>query len=162
MSEDFKILEERTIGFKNNKLYVMLLRELGEFGVEVASKTEGFGRKFAEDRTKATELFEAVADKLSTIKNFDKAEATIKDCFSLKDLNEIFFLLKSEDVVRSQASIGDLYDIFKFIVKPKFNYKGDKKSKGSLTIYISFGKKKKPIGRFIGTEYGDDFVFERL
>lgn len=162
MSEEFRILNESTISFKNNKLYVMLLKELGEYGVEVASKSEGFGRKFAEDKAKATELFEAVADKLSRIKNFELAERKIKSYLSLKDVNEIIFLLQSEDVVRTQVSIGDLYVSFKLRTKASYDTRGDDYCLGAITIYIFFGKKKKPIGRFIGTRFGDDFIFEKL
>ena len=166
--EDFRVVDEATFSFKKNKLYVMLLREYGEFAVEVANKTEGFGRKFAEDKVMAVSLFDAIIDRLSSINTIEKAETTIKNCFSLKNINEIIFLLKSEDVVRTQVSIGDLYDSFKFKVKAKTNYRGDKKSKGGITIYIYFNKNKKPIGRFIGTDYignkngGKDFIFERL
>jgi len=162
MSEEFRILNESTVSFKNNKLYIMLLREFGEYGVEVASKTEGLGRKFAEDKAKATELFDAVAEKLVNIKSFERAEEKIKSYFSLKDINEIIFLLKSEDVVRSQISIGDLCVYFRFKAKSKYDTKGDEYCLGAITIYIFFGKKKKPIGRFIGTRFGDDFVFEKL
>ena len=159
---DFYILDERTVNFKNNKLYVMLLKEFGEFGVEVASKSKGLGRKFAKDKDKASELFDAVADKLSHIKSFEQAETRIKSYFSLKDVNEIIFLLKSEDVVRSQTSIGDLSVYFRFKAKSKYDCKGDVNCLGAITIYVFFGKKKKPIGRFIGTRFGDDFIFERL
>lgn len=162
MNNDFRILNESTIDFKNNKLYVMLLREFGEYGVEVASKTDGLGRKFAEDKDKATRLFEAVAEKLSKIKNFEKAETKIKSYFELKDINEIIFLLESEDVVRSQVSIGDLYVSFKLKVKSHYDKKGDEYCLGAITIYVFFKNKRKPIGRFIGTRFGDDFTFERL
>lgn len=162
MSNDFRILNEITINFKSNKLYIMLLRELGMFGVEVASKSDGYGRKFTEDKIKATELFESIANKLKKTNNFDIAEEKIKSYFSLKDINEIMFLLKSEGIIRTQSSIGELYDSFKFKAKPKYNYKGDIKNKGFLTIYIFFRNKKKPIGRFIGERFGNEFIFERL
>lgn len=162
MSDEFRILNESTISFKNNKLYVMLLKEFDEYGVEVATKNEGLGRKFTENKDKAIELFDAVADKLNTIKNFEKAEDKIKTYFTLKDINEIIFLLKSEDVVRSQVSIGDLYVSFKFRVKTKYDTKGDDYCLGAITIYIFFKNKRKPIGRFIGTYLGEDFIFERL
>jgi len=160
MNNDFRILNECTISFKKDKLYIMLLREFDEFGVEVASKTEGFGRKFAEDKIQATELFNAIVDKLATIKSFEKAKSEVKTCFAFKNINEINFLLNSEDVIRSQSSIGKLRVAFKFKVKAKLNYKGNEKNKGSITIYVYFSKK--PIGRFIGTHLGDDFIFERL
>lgn len=162
MNNDFRILNESTINFKDNKLYVMLLRELDAYGVEVASKNEGFGRKFANDKEGAVELFDAVAEKLSTVKNFELAKTKIKSCFALKDINEIIFLLKSEDVVRSQSSIGDLHIYFKFKTKAKYDTKGDEYCLGAITIYVFFKNKRKPIGRFIGTRFSDDFIFERL
>lgn len=162
MGEDFRILNECTVAFKKDKLYVMLLRELGEFGVEVTSKNEGLGRKFAKDKTQANELFDAVSEKLLRTKGIDKAEKDVKSYFALKDLNEILFLLKSEDVVRSQISIGDLYVSFKFRTKTEYDTKGTGYCLGAITIYIYFNKRRKPIGRFIGTRFGEDFIFERL
>ena len=162
MSGDFRILNEHTINFKKDKIYVMLLKELGNFGVEVTSKEKGYGRKFAEDKAKATELFDAIATKLSKIKTFELAEKKLKSYFSIKDINEVLFLLNSEDVVRSQASIGDLNVNFKLKTKPHYDTKGDAHSEGSVTLDVYFGKKRKPIGRFIGTRFGEDFIFERL
>ena len=159
---DFNIINENTISFKNNKLYVMLLRELGVYGVEVASKTDGFGRKFAEDKEEATKLFEAIVEKLSNINNFEQAETKIKSYFSLKDINEIIFLLESEDVVRSQVSIGDLYASFKLKVKSHYDTKGDEYCLGYITIYVFFNNKRKPLGRFIGKRFSDNFVWETL
>ncbi|HUU87999.1 MAG TPA: hypothetical protein VMX17_09620 [Candidatus Glassbacteria bacterium] len=162
MNNDFRILGENTISFKKDKLYVMLLRDSGEFGVEVTTKSEGLGRKLLESKEKAVELFDALSEKLLKEIDIAKAINSVKVYFKLKDINEVLFLLNSEDIVRSQNSIGDLYDLFKFKVKTKYDTKGDDYLLGSITIYIFFKNKTKPIGRFSGTRFGDDFIFERL
>lgn len=162
MNNEFRILNESTINFKSNKIYIMLLKEFGEYGVEVASKNEGFGRKFAENKDKAIELFDALGEKLNDIKSFEQAKERLKSYFKIKDINEILFLLKSEDVVRSQVSIGDLYIYFKLKTKVKYDTKGDDHCLGAITIYTFFKNRRKAIGRFIGTRFGEDFVFEKL
>lgn len=157
---DFRILKESTFNMKGGKLYLMMLREEGRFGVEVVNRSETLGRQFGDDRPCAESMFDKLEEKLSKIQMLSEAETTIRGMLSLKP-NEFKFVLSSDDVVLSQAEVGRLMIKHKpTSVKTKYNQLFDAKKKGSITIYVFFGKK--PIGRFAGVRFGKNFKFEKL
>ncbi len=126
MSE-FRILNENTFSLKGNKLYVMLLRENGNFGVEVVDRHKTFGRKFAEDKQEADALFEIITQKISLCKSLEEAEQMIESSFKRKNTKETLFLLLVKDAKLSQEDFGKLVAKFKLKVKPKYNFLLDKR-----------------------------------
>lgn len=163
MNNDFRILKEQTFKFKDGKLYLMLLREDNRFAIEVVDKSKTFGRKFADNRKEAELLFDITINKIDSKKTLVEAELEIKNCFDRGDIRETMFLLLLKENKISQYEIGKMLIELKFTTKAKYNYLKEVKKAGAITISVFFDtNKNKPIGRFSGTRFGDDFVFELI
>jgi hypothetical protein len=157
MNTEFRILNENTFNLKGGKLYTMLLRDNGIFGVEVVDREKTYGRKMTENLKQAEFLFDSISDRLIKYKTFTDAVSAIERCFGLDSLNKTLFTLIMDDKIGSQADIVAMKGKFKFVTLPKFG-KDD-----SLIVNI-FEKRtdKKPYGVLIGTVKGDDFKFELI
>lgn len=163
MNNDFRILKENTFKFKDGKLYLMLLRENDKFAIEVVDKSKTFGRKFADNRKEAESLFDITTIKIDSKKTLTEAELEIRNCFNRNDLRETIFLLLLKDKNISQNEIGKMLFELKFTTKARYNYLKGVKKEGAITIYVFFDiKRKKPIGRFSGTRFLNDFDWELL
>ena len=162
MTTEFRVLNENTFDYKNGKLYLILLRDADKFGVEVVDRAKTFGRKHFADLAQAKEVFELISKKLASSKTLDTAESLIKAALGKKNSLETIFILTVANKKLCQDSIGDLTNKFKFKVKSRYNLLGDEKKRGAITIHVFFGDKKKPTGRFKGTRFGSDFIFENL
>lgn len=160
---DFRIILENTFKFKEGKLYLMLLREDGRFGVEVVNREKTFGRRFAKDKAEADLLFDLTSKKLYKYKKKDDAESALKRCFSLKSIDTLKFMLFVDDNTISQADIMEMRSSIEFRTRVKIDYRKNKKEENALTIYIyeSF-KHKKPFGVLVGTREAKDLRFELL
>lgn len=163
MNTDFKIINENTFSFKGGKLYLMLLYENGEFGVEVVDHTKTFGRKIAKDYKSADFLFESVANRLSQYKCLEDAENAIIKCFAFDSLDKLLFVLIMDDRISSQADIVSIKNKFNFIINLKFGYKKKVKNSNYITIYV-YEKitDKKPYGLLYGSSMANDMKFELL
>lgn len=161
--EKFIVLKEQTFKFKEVKLYLMLLLVNEHFGVEIVNNKETFGRKHLDKRKEAEKLFDLIDDRVCRCKNLPDAEAAMKRCFSLKKLNQMVFVLLAEDKILSQHEIGRIVINNKpDKVKTKYDYLGNKKQKGAITIYVFFDTKRKPIGRFSGKRFSKEFTWESI
>jgi hypothetical protein len=157
MNTDFRILRENTFNLKGGKLYLMLLRENGNYGVEVVDREKTFGRKMSKDRKEADFLFDTIEDRLARYKNLKEAEKAIESCFGFKSLDKLLFVLIMDDRISCQADIVAMKGKVKFVTRPEF---GDN---DSLTVYIFENKTdKKPYGVLKGTTKVNDFKFELL
>lgn len=135
----------------------MLLRENGNFGVEVADREKTFDRKMTKDRKEADLLFDSIEDRLARYKHLRDAEKAIETCFGFKSLDKLLFVLIMDDRISSQADIVAIKGRVKFVTRPKF---GDD---DALTVYIFENRAdKKPYGVLKGTTRGDDFKFELI
>lgn len=157
MNTDFRILRENTFNLKGGKLYLMLLRDNGSFGVEVADRTKTFGRKMTVDRNQADFLFDSIEERLSRYTCIQDAEKAIETSFKFKSLNKLMFVLIMDDKICSQDDIVNMGDNVKYYTRPQF---GDNES---LTVYISEKKTdKKPFCVLTGTTKANDFKFELI
>lgn len=163
MNTDFRILSENTFNLKGGKLYVMLLRDNGNYGVEVVDREKTFGRKMTETRKQAEFLFDSISDRLNRYKCLKDAVNAIERCFALDSVDKVLFTLIMDDRVSAQADIVSMKGKVKFISQPLFNVKKDVKEKGALTVYI-YEKRtdKKPYAVLVGTIKVNDFKFELL
>lgn len=154
---EFRILRENTFSLKGGKLYLMLLRENGIFGVEVADRAKTFGRKMAKDRKGADFLFDSIEERLSRYDNVKDAEKAIENCFGFKSLDKLMFVLVMDDRICSQSDIVAIKGKIKFITRPEFG------ENDSLEVFISENRTdKKPYAVLKGTTKGDDFKFELI
>lgn len=162
MNNDFRILMEDTFEFKGGKLYLMLMRENSNFGVEVMNRTKTFGRKMAKDREEADLLYDFVSDKIKKYKTITDAEDAIKRCFVFKSVDKLLFILMADDNVISQNDIVSLKDKVNLKTRVKINYLKNKKKKDALTVYVFLGSDKKAFGVLTGTLEAKDLKFELL
>jgi hypothetical protein len=162
MNTDFKILNEETFNLKADKIYLMLLRDGVRFGVEVVDHEKTFGRIYAEDRIEADTLFDLITNRLSQYKYTLEAEIFLRKLFSLTKTNEMYFFLAVYGNKLSQVAIGRLIKKFGLRVTSKAGFLGNKKKAGAITINVFFESKGKSFGRFYGTRFGKDFLFESL
>lgn len=163
MNTDFKIFREETFSFKGGKMYLMLLCEDGNFGVEVVNREKTFGRKNTKNRAEADFLFETISDKLLKYKVLAEAENAIVRCFEMNSINKLLFVLIAEDSITTQADIVVIHGKFEFITRPKFGYVKKKKELNGLTIYLYENRSdKKPYGLLYGSTNANDFKFEFL
>jgi hypothetical protein len=163
MDTDFKVINENTFSFKDGELYVMLLRENGEFGVEVVDREKTFGRKITQDYKTADFLFESVINRLSQYKCLEDAENAIMKCFAFDSLDKLLFVLIMDDRISSQSDIVSIESKFNFIIRLKFGYRKKIKNKNSITIYV-YEKitDKKPYALLYGSDMANDMRFELL
>jgi len=163
MNTDFRILSENTFNLKGGKLYVMLLRDNDNYGVEVVDREKTFGRKMTESRKQAEFLFDSVTERLSRYKNLKDAVFAIEKCFAFKSLDKLLFVLIMDDKVCSQADIVAMKGKFKFKTRLKFGYNKNVKDKDSLTVYIYENQTaKKPYGVLFGSADSKNMKFELL
>jgi Glu-tRNA(Gln) amidotransferase subunit E-like FAD-binding protein len=163
MSTEFNILTENTFGFKGGKLYVMLLRDNGSYGVEVVDRAKTFGRKMADSREQAEFLFKSICDRLSNYKTIEDAVDAITKAFTFESVDKVLFVIIMDDKVCSQDDIVSIRDVIKFRTLLKFGYKKKVKEEDALTIYI-YEKRtdKKPYAILVGTTKGSDFKLELI
>lgn len=162
MNTDFRILSENTFNLKADKLHLMLLRENGNFGIEVVDHEKSFGRVFARDRTQADLLFELLEKRLDKSRYTLQAEIFLRTLFSLGSIDKMLFLLAVDGARISEAAIGRLVRKFKLSVRSRKDFIAGKKKRGAITIWVCFESRGKMFGRFSGTRLGKDFLFELL
>jgi len=158
---DFRVILESTFKFKEEKLYLMLLRENGMFGVELVDRKKTFGRKYTKDRKQADLLFDEISNRLSEFKSLHLAEEFIKDSFKTKSIDKLLFIIMANGKTITQNDIVKMKDKVNFNLKLKFDFERKVKKKDALTIYV-YEKRldKKPFGVMVGTTNGDDLKFE--
>jgi hypothetical protein len=159
---DFRIMNEETFTFKDGKIYLMLLKDNGKFGIELADRTKAFGRIMCADRKHAEYLFKIITKSILKKKTLAKAEELIHLSLKRKSLPETVFLFLANSQVFSQDKIGVIVFDYNIKVKAVYDVIGEEKKKGGLTINVYFKSKRKPFGRFIGTRFGKDFIFEKF
>lgn len=163
MNTDFRIIKENTFSLKGGKLYTMLLRENGVFGVEVVDRTKTFGRKFAKTFEDAEFLFDSIAERIAQYKDLTDAENAIARCFAFKSLDKLLFVLIMDDRLSSQADIVAIKGKFKFRTRLKFGYRKKVKDIDSLTIYIyDTETSKRPYAVMYGAADAQKLIFELL
>ena len=162
---DFRILEESTFNLKGGKLYLMLLRENGKFGIEVVNREKTFGRKYTDSQKKANLLFDIITNKLSVYTTLADAENCVIRCFSLKSVNKLMFILTADGKETTQGDIQKLREegIIEFKMDVQFGFLKDKKKKDAISIYISETRHSKPYGVLFGMNDGNlKMTFELL
>ncbi len=158
--DDFRIIQENTLNYKGNRLFVMMLRDGDKFGVEVVDKTKTFGRKYTENRKEAEKLFDVLSSRLKRCDDLAIAEKAIKMSFERMVFKEIVFLLTVGDKMFTQKECGRMVAEFKLSVLPFYNVLLDEEKQGALTVEFWFEKGGASIGRYAGTRFSNDFKFE--
>lgn len=157
MNNDFRVIRENTFNLKGGKLYLMLLRDNGVFGVEVVDREKTFGRQMTNTRKEADFLFDSIVDRLDKFTSIKDAENAIKRCFKVKSTDKMMFVLIMDNKVSSQTDIVAIRDKIKFVTKVKFN-----REKGLMTIHVSENRTEKPFATLKGTDDGKNLIFELL
>ena len=157
----FKIIDETTLKFDVKDLYITLAQDSTtgrtKYGVEVTTRTRGFGRRYTPSKAVAQEVFDYLSRRLSRFQDYTSAKEFTTRVFSCEKMFQLLFLVRSEGRTLSQVQIGELRRNMDFDIVPKYNKAGRKYKRGALTLQvISDGQK---IGNFIGTRFGKDFTF---
>lgn len=160
---DFRVLKENTFTFKGDKLYLMLVIDNASYGIEVVDHSKTFGRKMTSDRKEADNMFDVLSDRLAGFSSLVDATNFLEKTFSMKSKDKFRFAIVALNNVISQNNIVEMLGAkIKFKTKLQFNYSGKTKKKDALTVYIYFGKEKKPLGMLVGTTKADDLKFNFL
>ena len=164
MSNEFRILLEETFSFKGGKLYLMLLRENENFGVEVVDRDKTFGRKYTEDRKKADFLFETISNRLSAADKLSEAEKIVINAFTHQSIDKTIFTLTMYNRVCSQSDVVSLKkNKVNFHTRLQFGYRKKVKDKESVTIYVYENRTdKKPFGILYGGLEAINLIFELI
>ena len=158
MTNDFRVIRENTFNLKGGKLYVMVLRDNGKYGVEVVDREKTFGRKMTDTNKEADLLFDSIVSRLNKYTVIKDAELAIKRCFKFKSINKILFVLVMDNKISSQADIVSIGDKVKFVTKVKFN-----RIKGLITINVFESRdEKKPFATLTGKDNGKSLIFHLI
>ena len=160
MSNDFKILRDEAFVLKGGTIYLMLLKDFDNFGVEVVNRKNTFGRKTTKDRKEAEAMFDELAIRLSEFKKISDAETFIKTCFDINSLEKFKFATMALDKIITQKDIVSMTEKINFRTLLRFNYNKKKKEDGALTVYLYIKGEKKAFGLLVGTTKADDLKFE--
>jgi len=154
MNTEFKILNEETFSYKrNNKLFLMLLRDGDTYGVEIVSAHDSYGRKFCKDRTQAEKVFEFLTNKLSSMNDYDSTITLLETCKKL-GIGEMKFMFLVYNKKFDQVAIGKLITEFKLIIKSRVRDK-------TMIIKLFKAKGSASFGEFRGTFLKKDFIFKK-
>lgn len=155
MSPDFKILQEHTFHYKNNKEFcMMLLKADGTYGVEVVNQKESFGRINCKVRKQAESIFNSITHFVYPRLTYEEVCRFFQFLRKANTQDKILFLLRSYNKTRlSQTQIGNIIDEFGLTIKSAI--RKDQK----MAIKVFFPKERKPFGEFNGTFLKKNFAF---
>lgn len=154
MSTEFKILNEETFSYKrNNKLFLMLLRDGDTYGVEIVSAHDSYGRKFCKDRAQAEKVFDFLTKKLFAMTDYDSTITLLEMCRKL-GLGEMKFIFMVHNKKFDQVGIGKLITEFNLKIKSRVRHK-------VMVIRLFKSKSGACFGEFTGTFLKKDFIFKK-
>lgn len=160
MSNDFKILRDEAFVLKGGTLYLMLLKDFDNFGVEVVNNKKTFGRKITKDRAEAEAMFDDLAGRLAEFAKISEAELFVSTCYAVNSIEKFKFVILVLDKVTTQADIVSMVSRIKFRTMIRFNYNKNKKETNALTVYVYIKGERKAFGLLVGTKTAKDLKFE--
>lgn len=157
----FLIEEEQTLLFKcGNILYLSLISVgNGKYIVELSSRKACIGRRRAHSKRIADGLFELVIESHKRFTSFDEALKIWKIAFSFELNIEMVFVLRVFKRTFEQAQIGEMMDRYKLTMESFIREKNEDGLE-PMKIELTFPKRNKPIGSFVGHFLQKDFRFE--
>lgn len=157
----FKVIDETTVKLGDRELYIILVQDSTskktKFGIEVTTKTRGFGRRYTPSREIAEEVFNYLSRRIRKFQDYNTAKEFVTRIFNCEMIFQLLFLARSEGKEMTQAAIGRLRRSMEFDIVPSYNKAGRKYKRGALTLQVLTDGQK--IGNFIGTRFGKNFRF---
>lgn len=156
MSNEFKILQNDYIDYKNKEYHsLMLIKEYDKHSVEVISKTKSHGRMYFSSKEEAQKIYDLLFRKINRNNSFQLTNKMLDTTRSIKNLKGLVFVLTVFNRIIDQDKIGRLMKIYNIRVSSKI------KKDNSMKIKVFFDTSTVCFGIFSGTFLKDDFVFEK-
>jgi hypothetical protein len=158
--DEFKIIEEATLSFiEGDKLYLMLIKDNGNYFIEVDSKTSCIGKRQVRSRKEGEVVFEQMEKRLCCYFDVWSAFEMLDFAFAMETIREHMFLVNN---LNREVSFNEIWKFkrqYMCQTTPVITDLIYEDCSYNKTIYITFPGRKEPLGYFKAPDEDSNFTF---
>lgn len=156
----YKIKQDQTVNYPDgNQLYVMIILDNGRYLIQIDTRAESIGRKYAKDLKVANRVMEQVMTRLNEYEDYYSAVEMLDLAFSLNTLNAFMFIVNVLGRAYTQDAIYQMRRTYSFLVQTQWAADEQEPLKAH-GVQIYFDGYTESLGTFKPTENSTKFRLE--